>query len=192
LVSTFTGVLELELAFALAYAALLHEEVVNVQQIALQKAEFLNIMRCSLRRNFSKRAFWVDVFVQRSRTSRKAGLPARDEAPVWGSLFCCKDSTGRRQSSNLFSHPDSGRGEFSLRRKELVVREKGTVKWFNGAKGYGFIQRSTGEDVFVHFSAIQENGYRTLNEGETVEFELLKGPKGYLAANVLRAAGVAN
>ena len=70
------------------------------------------------------------------------------------------------------------------------VKEKGTVKWFNGAKGYGFIQRSTGEDVFVHFSAIQENGYRTLNEGETVEFELLKGPKGFLAANVMR--GVAS
>src|SRR5215475_12724493 len=68
----------------------------------------------------------------------------------------------------------------------LAVREKGTVKWFNGAKGYGFIQRSTGEDVFVHFSAIQENGYRTLNEGETVEFELLKGPKGFQAANVSR------
>jgi CspA family cold shock protein len=68
------------------------------------------------------------------------------------------------------------------------VKEKGTVKWFNGAKGYGFIQRSTGEDVFVHFSAIQENGYRTLNEGETVEFELLKGPKGFLAANVMRGA----
>ena len=68
------------------------------------------------------------------------------------------------------------------------MRERGTVKWFNGAKGYGFIQRSTGEDVFVHFSAIQENGYRTLNEGETVEFELLKGPKGYLAANVMRGA----
>jgi cold shock protein len=67
------------------------------------------------------------------------------------------------------------------------VREKGTVKWFNGAKGYGFIQRSTGEDVFVHFSAIQENGYRTLNEGETVEFDLLKGPKGFQAANVVRA-----
>jgi CspA family cold shock protein len=66
------------------------------------------------------------------------------------------------------------------------VREKGTVKWFNGAKGYGFIQRSTGEDVFVHFSAIQENGYRTLNEGETVEFDLLKGPKGFQAANVVR------
>jgi cold shock protein len=72
------------------------------------------------------------------------------------------------------------------RRKEFFVREKGTVKWFNGAKGYGFIQRSTGEDVFVHFSAIQENGYRTLNEGETVEFDLLKGPKGFQAANVVR------
>ena len=66
-------------------------------------------------------------------------------------------------------------------------REKGTVKWFNSAKGYGFIQRSEGEDVFVHYSAIQENGYRSLNEGETVEFDLLKGPKGYQAANVSRA-----
>jgi CspA family cold shock protein len=74
----------------------------------------------------------------------------------------------------------------SQRRKEYFVREKGTVKWFNGAKGYGFIQRSTGEDVFVHFSAIQENGYRTLNEGETVEFDLLKGPKGFQAGNVVR------
>jgi CspA family cold shock protein len=72
--------------------------------------------------------------------------------------------------------------------KGALVREKGTVKWFNGAKGYGFIQRSTGEDVFVHFSAIQENGYRTLNEGETVEFDLLKGPKGFQAGNVVRAA----
>ena len=61
------------------------------------------------------------------------------------------------------------------------------MKWFNGAKGYGFIQRSTGEDVFVHFSAIQENGYRSLNEGETVEFDLLKGPKGFQAGNVVRA-----
>jgi CspA family cold shock protein len=72
--------------------------------------------------------------------------------------------------------------------RSFFVREKGTVKWFNGAKGYGFIQRSTGEDVFVHFSAIQENGYRSLNEGETVEFDLLKGPKGFQAGNVVRAA----
>lgn len=75
---------------------------------------------------------------------------------------------------------------FSNAERSNLVREKGTVKWFNGAKGYGFIQRSTGEDVFVHFSAIQENGYRTLNEGETVEFDLLKGPKGFQAANVSR------
>jgi CspA family cold shock protein len=78
--------------------------------------------------------------------------------------------------------------QFSNDSKGVFVREKGTVKWFNGAKGYGFIQRSTGEDVFVHFSAIQENGYRSLNEGETVEFDLLKGPKGFQAGNVVRAA----
>src|ERR1700756_1610199 len=71
-----------------------------------------------------------------------------------------------------------------LGERSFSVREKGTVKWFNGAKGYGFIQRSTGEDVFVHFSAIQENGYRSLNEGETAEFDLPKGPKGFQAANV--------
>lgn len=64
------------------------------------------------------------------------------------------------------------------------MREQGTVKWFNAAKGYGFIQRSTGEDVFVHFSAIQSEGYRTLNEGQAVEFEVRKGPKGLQAENV--------
>lgn len=58
------------------------------------------------------------------------------------------------------------------------------MKWFNAAKGYGFIQRSTGEDVFVHFSAIQSEGYRTLNEGQAVEFEVRKGPKGLQAENV--------
>lgn len=69
----------------------------------------------------------------------------------------------------------------------VQVKEHGVVKWFNGAKGYGFIQRSTGEDVFVHFSAIQENGYKTLNEGEGVEFECQQGPKGLSAANVMRS-----
>jgi cold shock protein len=68
------------------------------------------------------------------------------------------------------------------------VKEKGVVKWFNGAKGYGFIQRSTGEDVFVHFSAIQSEGYRSLNEGEAVEFELQQGPKGLNAIEVVRSA----
>jgi len=65
-------------------------------------------------------------------------------------------------------------------------KEQGTVKWFNAAKGYGFIRRETGEDVFVHFSAIQDSGYRTLEEGQAVEFEVVKGPKGLQAANVTR------
>jgi len=68
------------------------------------------------------------------------------------------------------------------------LREQGTVKWFNGAKGYGFIQRNTGEDVFVHFSAIQSDGYRSLNEGESVEFEVQQGPKGLNAVDVTRSA----
>jgi len=62
--------------------------------------------------------------------------------------------------------------------------EKGTVKWFNGAKGFGFIQRTSGEDVFVHFRAITGEGYKSLNEGDTVEFEVEKGPKGLQASNV--------
>jgi cold shock protein len=61
------------------------------------------------------------------------------------------------------------------------VKEQGTVKWFNASKGYGFIQRQSGEDVFVHFSAITMDGYKSLNEGQAVEFE---GPKGLQAENV--------
>ena len=75
-----------------------------------------------------------------------------------------------------------------LYNKGVDVKEHGVVKWFNGAKGYGFIQRSTGEDVFVHFSAIQDTGYKTLNEGEAVEFECQQGPKGLNAANVVRGS----
>lgn len=63
-------------------------------------------------------------------------------------------------------------------------REQGVVKWFNAAKGYGFIQRQSGEDVFVHFSAIQMDGYKSLNEGQLVEFEVKQGPKGLQAENV--------
>jgi CspA family cold shock protein len=62
--------------------------------------------------------------------------------------------------------------------------EQGTVKWFNDAKGYGFISRQNGEDVFVHFSAIQANGFRSLQEGQAVQFEVVKGAKGFQAENV--------
>jgi cold shock protein len=69
----------------------------------------------------------------------------------------------------------------------VEVKEQGTVKWFNASKGFGFIQRQTGEDVFVHFSAIQMDGYKSLNEGQAVEFEVKKGPKGLQAENVTAA-----
>jgi len=64
---------------------------------------------------------------------------------------------------------------------------KGTVKWFNEAKGFGFISQEGGEDVFVHFSAIQGNGFKTLAEGEAVEFDVTQGQKGLQAANVHKA-----
>jgi CspA family cold shock protein len=71
-----------------------------------------------------------------------------------------------------------------VKKEHRQMKEKGTVKWFNAAKGYGFIQRENGEDVFVHFSAIQTEGYRSLDEGSRVEFEVTKGPKGLQATEV--------
>jgi len=62
--------------------------------------------------------------------------------------------------------------------------EQGTVKWFNDAKGFGFISRENGEDVFVHFTAIQSNGFRSLQEGQQVSFEVKRGAKGWQAENV--------
>ncbi len=62
--------------------------------------------------------------------------------------------------------------------------EKGTVKWFNNSKGYGFISREEGEDVFVHFKAIAGDGFKSLDEGDQVEFDVEQGPKGLQAANV--------
>ena len=63
---------------------------------------------------------------------------------------------------------------------------QGTVKWFNAQKGFGFTQRDDGPDVFVHYSAIKSDGFRTLNEGDLVEFEIVEGPKGLQAAEVTR------
>jgi CspA family cold shock protein len=65
---------------------------------------------------------------------------------------------------------------------------QGKVKWFNAEKGYGFIEREDGPDVFVHYTAIQTEGFRTLNQGDLVEFDIVEGPKGLQAANVARVS----
>lgn len=91
----------------------------------------------------------------RGRTKRAKQFQCRRPSQIWGSA-----------------------------REVVEVKEQGTVKWFNASKGYGFIQRQTGEDVFVHFSAIMMDGYKSLNEGQAVEFEVKKGPKGLQAENV--------
>jgi len=73
-----------------------------------------------------------------------------------------------------------------LQGRKSTMRITGKVKWFNNAKGYGFIERDGGSDVFVHFSAVQGNGFRTLEEGQAVEFEIVDGPKGPQAGNVTK------
>jgi cold shock protein len=88
--------------------------------------------------------------------------------------------------SFLFLCIEVGIDGVSLRR---YLKVQGLVKWFNNSKGYGFIGREDGPDVFVHYSAIVGDGYRTLQEGDPVEFEIVQGPKGPQAANVAKATG---
>jgi CspA family cold shock protein len=90
--------------------------------------------------------------------------------------------TGRRRHGYR-RHLTGSLDPFS--RSSQVAR--GTVKWFNEAKGFGFITQEGGEDVFVHFSAIQGEGFKTLAEGEALEFDVTRGPKGLQAANVRKA-----
>ncbi|MBP1600972.1 MAG: cold shock protein [Acidobacteria bacterium] len=66
------------------------------------------------------------------------------------------------------------------------MKEQGTVKWFNNEKGYGFISRDSGDDVFVHHSAILAEGFKSLNEGDRITFDVVKGPKGWQAQNVVK------
>jgi CspA family cold shock protein len=90
----------------------------------------------------------------------------------------------------VFFFPNS-ESSFERQKQNIIFMEvsfmvKGTVKWFNASKGYGFLSQENGEDVFVHFSALQGDGYKSLNEGEAVEFEVTSGPKGPQASNVVK------
>jgi cold shock protein len=93
------------------------------------------------------------------------------------------DNRYRQPASPLLTSKRLFSAQFNIE-KETPMAEQGTVKWFNDAKGYGFISRQNGEDVFVHFSAIQAGGFRSLQEGQTVQFDVTKGPKGWQAENV--------
>lgn len=94
-----------------------------------------------------------------------------------------KQAAGRAVAGNAISR------EYSLNaiRRQEVAKVQGKVKWFNSTKGYGFIGQDSGPDVFVHFSAIQMDGYKTLQEGDSVEFEVVQGNKGPQADNVIKA-----
>ena len=93
----------------------------------------------------------------------------------------------------VFSHggaiaaSNQGKALYLSRKEVVTVVPKGKVKWFNNAKGYGFIQQEDGSDIFVHFSAIKGEGYKTLEEGQMVEFDITQGPKGLQAENVVKA-----
>ena len=100
---------------------------------------------------------------------------AHQNASYWRN-FDCGHVLGSPQTKGR-----AGRGGY-------VERLKGTVKWFNNAKGYGFIGRADGPDVFVHYSAISSEGYKSLQEGDPVEFEITEGQKGPQAANVTKAS----
>ena len=90
------------------------------------------------------------------------------------------------ESSPLEVSPYSRKAKEKEGRQEPVAQYKGKVKWFNNAKGYGFIGREDGPDVFVHYSAIQLDGYKTLKEGDEVEFDIVEGQKGPQADAVVR------
>jgi len=92
---------------------------------------------------------------------------------------------GRFVLAALAKRPGPPQFFLVLRRQTMSERINGTVKWFNGTKGFGFIARDGGPDVFVHFSAIQGDGFKNLDEGQKVEFNVESGPKGPQASNVV-------
>jgi len=97
-------------------------------------------------------------------------------------IYPAVESRSRQPALPLITRRDSSQQKSTIETGNTM--EQGTVKWFNDAKGFGFISRQSGDDVFVHFSAIQAGGFRSLQEGQSIEFDVTKGPKGFQAENV--------
>jgi CspA family cold shock protein len=114
------------------------------------------------------------------------GIPKKEiiEFPKLLTALRSRSKMHRSHCGHVLEPPTKGRAESG----GYVERLKGTVKWFNNAKGYGFIGRADGPDVFVHYSAISSEGYKSLQEGDQVEFEITEGQKGPQAANVSKVA----
>jgi cold shock protein len=111
---------------------------------------------------------------------------ARSIRNRWYNGFSVRTEPGTssaRPTKHVFA---SGRSDSSsaIQLRKYEQMEQGTVKWFNDAKGFGFISRQNGEDVFVHYSAINSSGFKSLQEGQAVQFNVVKGPKGWQAADV--------
>ena len=114
--------------------------------------------------------------------------------PESSSASACADAGARCHSSGaagfvgyMYPAGTTVREDPHSKQGRRTMRITGKVKWFNNAKGYGFIEREGGSDVFVHYSAISGNGFRSLEEGQAVEFEIVDGPKGPQAGNVTKA-----
>ena len=125
--------------------------------------------RVERRENNSNQTHRRFFFQASSARCQQAELPRVNGATQWA----------------LEPHACSG-ARADARRKEQVARIQGKVKWFNNAKGFGFIGREDGPDVFVHYSAITSEGYKSLQEGDDVEFEIVQGQKGPQAGNVVK------
>jgi len=93
-----------------------------------------------------------------------------------------------KHNGRLAPLPQRANGTGPEQKERKLARMKGKVKWFNNAKGYGFIGRNDGPDVFVHYSAITSEGYKSLQEGDEVEFDIVQGPKGPQADKVVKVA----
>lgn len=109
--------------------------------------------------------------------------------PTSGRPVFCRDCYRSRRPDGFAANPRSARSSSSEQRVVVVSsegRQQGSVKWFNESKGYGFIESERGEDVFVHYSSIRGDGFRTLANGDRVEFDLVSGERGKQAANVTR------